>query len=344
ENFVAEFLEGDLIVSRVFIYDIIGDIEINFGIQKNGILNYEIKNAKYIIEKRNYIDLSKNENLLRKVEEEAELVANMRNELESFLMNINYDFYKLNNEEIKIIEEIKEEMMYEKIPIKLEEENNKRKEIENKLNFIIDRIKEVGENKKRKLAEFVVSVDKIVEENKNNYVRSIYKLQGLLYNAKEIIKNINYSIFDGEKIFNLNVEGIIMDINIVKKNVEKEIEDKKKEEEKKVSKDVSKDVKDGVSKDVNEDGDKNDSKDDGVNDCVKDGVSKDGVSKDDSKNDGVNDCVNDDSKNDGKNDSKNDSKDGVNDGKNDGKDVNDQVNDASSANENKANNDGKVNV
>lgn len=254
-------------------------VGVKICINKNESLQVEIENADFAFLKKDHSRTFENETKMKKIESDLEKIGNLRNELEECIMNIEPEKLHLSEPEIKLLNMVREEMMYQPISETIKEEENLRMEINKRLSFIGEKLRKKTEGMEGKIKNGLSEMEEFCKENKEFYVKSIYKLYGCINRGKEIFKGVSFDIFGIERVMRLEVDLLLGEMHELKRSAEVEIAVEKKKREEAAE-------KDNLKEEEKNDNDNNDEKNDDENDKEK---RKCEDKNDDEKNDDEND-------------------------------------------------------
>lgn len=236
-------------IMKTFLIDssnVSGSIDLKFQINSLGRLTTEVADAAV---KESQIFTFENvlEEEQKMVEAENAIirVGEMRNELESALSLIPTE--GLTEEQIELITDAKRTVLFASMSDTIENEIVFRDGIYKKIEFIENLVENLVSGAKLTIDAKVNEGEVFIKENNDIFVPSVYKLQGLIYRAKQVLTGINCDVFGLIKFREQKVDSLVMEFDNLMNQAIEEMKRKREEErikkEEKEKKDDRKDEK-----------------------------------------------------------------------------------------------------
>ncbi|EJW02320.1 hypothetical protein EDEG_00297 [Edhazardia aedis USNM 41457] len=240
KDYFVELCEGEKTILRAKVTNPKSDHKIGFKLSEKGILDV-CADPRYtkieVLSATDYVPITEQEKMYKQLEEEVETIGNMRNELESCLLNLPLKDLHLSEEEIGILENIKNEMMYENVAQTVKEETEKRNEILAKIDFITSKIQNIFKDKREKLIRALNNAESECKKFDKTFLRASFKLKGFIVKCNDDLKAINPTIFAAADVIKFSVDdkiqlcnNLLNDVKVEFDNVQ-EAEKIKKEKE-----------------------------------------------------------------------------------------------------------------
>lgn len=232
EDFRFDLVTDNGLVTSGKVTEATGSVDLIIRISQNGIIEVDSTTGKVCIDQPDFTDFIQNEKTMKQIEQEFVQCGSMRNELEHVLMNL--DIPTLTPEQTAVLGEVKDSLVFYPMCEKVAEEENIRNEVSEKLDFVTEMVRERVTKITMAYNVCFEEIEKMMKEKKNfSYIKASYKLQGMIYNKKEMLKKMKVDIFNAAWILSMNIENDIREIETLKVQCEREIVEREREEEKK---------------------------------------------------------------------------------------------------------------
>lgn len=237
-NIDVEFVTNDRVIKSLCISDITDAVELKFEVNSLGKLNVEASNCKFSVSKFDFKSVVDQEKKMAEEEMNLIKIGEMRNELENAFSQIPSNIF--NDEQTDLIASANKDILFASMSKTIEEEVTFRNNIYEKIDFVEKYMQEKLSEAKATIENKINLAETLINNNSKVFVPSIYKLRGLIYNAKQSMKNVSCDIFGLITFYGTDVESYYANFDnllttaseeISKKLIEKEIEEKRKQKE-----------------------------------------------------------------------------------------------------------------
>lgn len=247
DDFSFDLLTESGLVLTGRVSEIKESVDLAIRISKNGIIEVEAVNGKVEIEEPDFSVFVENEEKMRNAEEEFVMCGTMRNELEHVLMNLRVE--ELSDEQKEILREVKDSLVFYPMCERISDEQKIRDEVCGKIEFIVEMVKEKIKRVREMYDTCFESFESLMREKKKfSHIKTSYKLQGIIYSKKEILRKMEANIYNATWILNMKPEEEIKEIESLKSQCEREIKEKEEEEKKRMEEEEKKRVEEEKKK------------------------------------------------------------------------------------------------